>query len=55
MFDLTRLLNVLSSRGGVPAGFQRMLQWKLLRGSQRFEDIRKRMHLPMRAEGSIAP
>jgi len=29
--------------------------WRLLRGSQRFEDIRKRMHLPMRAEGSIAP
>ena len=27
--------------------------WELLRGSQRFKDIRKRMHLPMRAEGSI--
>ena len=36
MFDLTRLLNVLSSRGGATADFQRMLAWKLLRGSHEF-------------------
>jgi hypothetical protein len=36
MFDLTRLLNVLSSRGGATADFQRMLEWKLLRGSHEF-------------------
>jgi hypothetical protein len=36
MFDLTRLLNVLSSRAGVTADFQRMLDWKLLRGSHEF-------------------
>jgi hypothetical protein len=36
MFDLNRLLNVLSSRAGVPADFRRMLEWKLLRGSHEF-------------------
>jgi hypothetical protein len=36
MFDLNRLLNVLSSRGGAAADFQRMLDWKLLRGSHEF-------------------
>jgi hypothetical protein len=36
MFDLNRLLNVLSSRSGAPANFQRMLEWKLLRGSHEF-------------------
>src|SRR5258707_15841032 len=36
MFDLTRLLNVLSSRAGTSADFQRMLDWKLLRGSHEF-------------------
>ena len=36
MFDLNRLLNVLSSRGGAGADFQRMLEWKLLRGSHEF-------------------
>src|ERR1700704_1614761 len=36
MFDLTRLLNVLSSRAGTTADFQRMLEWKLLRGSHEF-------------------
>ena len=36
MFDLTRLLNVLSSRAGTTADFQRMLDWKLLRGSHEF-------------------
>src|SRR3954452_4045563 len=36
MFDLTRLLNVLSSPGGTAADFQRMLTWKLLRGSHEF-------------------
>ena len=36
MFDLTRLLNALSSRTGAPADLQRMLEWKLLRGSHEF-------------------
>jgi hypothetical protein len=36
MFDLTRLLNVLSSPRGTAADFQRMLAWKLLRGSHEF-------------------
>ena len=36
MFDLTRLLNVLSSRAGTTGDFQRMLDWKLLRGSHEF-------------------
>lgn len=36
MFDLSRLLNVLSSRAGATADFQRMLEWKLLRGSHEF-------------------
>lgn len=36
MFDLNRLLNVLSSRHGATAGFRRMLEWKLLRGSHEF-------------------
>ena len=35
MFDLNRLLNVLSSRPA-PAGFRRMLEWRLLRGSHEF-------------------
>lgn len=35
MFDLNRLLNVLSSRGASD-DFQRMLEWKLLRGSHEF-------------------
>ena len=36
MFDLNRLLNVLSSRTGAAADFHRMLEWKLLRGSHEF-------------------
>jgi len=36
MFDLNRLFNALSSRAGVAADFQRMLEWKLLRGSHEF-------------------
>ena len=36
MFDLNRLLNVLSSRHGATAGLRRMLEWKLLRGSHEF-------------------
>jgi hypothetical protein len=36
MFNLNRLLNVLSSRAGTTADFQRMLEWKLLRGSHEF-------------------
>jgi hypothetical protein len=36
MFDFNRLLNALSSRAGTTAQFQRMLEWKLLRGSHEF-------------------
>jgi hypothetical protein len=36
MFDLNRLLNVMSFRAGTVADFQRMLDWKLLRGSHEF-------------------
>jgi hypothetical protein len=36
MFDFNRLLNALSSRAGSTAQFQRMLEWKLLRGSHEF-------------------
>jgi hypothetical protein len=36
MFDINRLLNVLSFRGGAAADFQRMLEWRLLRGSHEF-------------------
>lgn len=36
MFDLNRLLNVLSSRTDAAADFHRMLEWKLLRGSHEF-------------------
>jgi hypothetical protein len=36
MFDFNRLLNALSSRVGATAQFQRMLEWKLLRGSHEF-------------------
>ena len=36
MIDLNRLLNVLSPRAGAAADFQRMLEWKLLRGSHEF-------------------
>jgi hypothetical protein len=36
MFDFNRLLNALSSRAGSTAHFQRMLEWKLLRGSHEF-------------------
>jgi hypothetical protein len=36
MFDFNRLLNALSSRPGATAGFRRMLEWKLLRGSHEF-------------------
>jgi len=36
MFDLNRLLKVLSSRPGATVNFQRMLEWKLLRGSHEF-------------------
>ena len=35
MFDFNRLLNALSARAGT-AQFQRMLEWKLLRGSHEF-------------------
>ena len=36
MFDFNRLLNALSARAGSTARFQRMLEWKLLRGSHEF-------------------
>ena len=36
MFDLNRLLDVLSLRAATPADFQRMLDWRLLRGSHEF-------------------
>src|SRR6266581_7981797 len=36
MFDFNRLLNALSARAGTTAQFQRMLEWKLLRGSHEF-------------------
>src|SRR5499426_4127338 len=36
MFDFNRLLNALSARSGATAQFQRMLEWKLLRGSHEF-------------------
>ncbi len=36
MFDLSRLLDVLSLRTAAPADFQRMLDWRLLRGSHEF-------------------
>lgn len=36
MFDLNRLLKALSVRPGAPVAFQRMLDWKLLRGSHEF-------------------
>src|ERR1700719_2833635 len=36
MFDFNRLLNALSARAGTSARFQRMLEWKLLRGSHEF-------------------
>jgi hypothetical protein len=36
MFDFNRLLNVLSARTRAAADFQRMLEWKLLRGSHEF-------------------
>lgn len=36
MFELARLLNALSMRTAVPADFQRMLDWRLLRGSHDF-------------------
>src|ERR1700758_4282242 len=36
MFDFNRLLNALSARAGTSAQFQRMLEWKLLRGSHEF-------------------
>jgi len=36
MFDFNRLLNALSFRAGATAQFQRMLEWKLLRGSHEF-------------------
>src|SRR5262245_5167262 len=36
MFDFNRLLNALSFRAGAAAQFQRMLEWKLLRGSHEF-------------------
>src|ERR1700704_300253 len=36
MFDLNRLLNVMSFQPDAPADFQRMLDWKLLRGSHEF-------------------
>jgi hypothetical protein len=36
MFDLNRLLKVLSSRPGATVNFQRMLEWRLLRGSHEF-------------------
>ena len=36
MFELNRLLNVIPFRTGTAAGFQHMLDWKLLRGSHEF-------------------
>src|SRR5215471_5846319 len=36
MFDFNRLLTALSARVGTTAPFQRMLEWKLLRGSHEF-------------------
>jgi hypothetical protein len=36
MFDLNRLLHAMSFRAGVATDFQRMLDWKLLRGSHEF-------------------
>ena len=36
MFDFSRLFNTLSSRAPATADFQRMLEWKLLRGSHEF-------------------
>ena len=36
MFDFNRLLSALSARVGTTAQFQRMLEWKLLRGSHEF-------------------
>src|SRR5262245_14054520 len=39
MFDFNRLLNALSSRAGATAQFQRMLEWKLLRGSHEFPGL----------------
>ena len=36
MFDFSRLFNTLSSRAPATADFQRMLEWKLLRGSNEF-------------------
>src|SRR5262252_8742627 len=36
MFDFNRLRNALSARAGATAQFQRMLDWKLLRGSHEF-------------------
>src|SRR5262245_45512773 len=39
MFDFNRLLNALSSRAGSTAQFQRMLEWKLLRGSHEFPGL----------------
>ncbi len=36
MFDLNRLLNVLSLRADAVAQFERLLEWKLLRGSHEF-------------------
>jgi hypothetical protein len=36
MFDLNRLLNVMSFHSGATADFQRMLDWRLLRGSHEF-------------------
>src|SRR5215471_12074262 len=36
MFDFNRLLSALSARVGTTADFQRMLEWKLLRGSHEF-------------------
>jgi hypothetical protein len=36
MFDINRLLTVLSLRSGPAAELRRMLEWKLLRGSHEF-------------------
>jgi hypothetical protein len=36
MFELNRLLKVIPFRTGTSAGFQHMLDWKLLRGSHEF-------------------
>jgi len=36
MFDLHRLINAMSPRASAPADFQRMLDWRLLRGSHEF-------------------